>query len=146
MSRWIKATLLSASLLASGSAPAWQPGQGAAPPAASTAILSRTSTTVTGQPLSLPQPLEVVISVTELPPGGVLPPHRHPWPRYAYVERGRLRVRYEEARLEREFGPGEAVIEAIDQWHEGRVVGAEPVRIVTVDHVPPGQINVVRRP
>jgi quercetin dioxygenase-like cupin family protein len=58
---------------------------------------------------------------------------------------GRLRVRYEEARLVREFGPGEAVIEAIGQWHEGEVVGAEPVRLIVIDHVPPGETNMVRR-
>ena len=118
----------------------------AQPPAASTNVLVRTSTTVTGQPLAMPAaPVEVVISVTEIPQGGVLPMHRHPWPRYAYVERGRLSVSYEAAGLVREFGPGEAVVEAIDQWHEGRVVGAETVRIVVIDHVPPGQTNVVRR-
>ena len=136
MNRRISALLSLPLLLASADAQ---------PPAASTNVVVRTSTTVTGQPLVLPQPAEVVVSVTELPAGGVLPMHKHPWPRYAYVERGRLSVRYEAARLVREFGPGEAIVEAIDQWHEGRVVGAEPVRIVTIDHVPPGQTNVVRR-
>lgn len=112
----------------------------------STRILARGSTTVTGQPLAMPAgPLEVVMSVTEIPAGGTLPMHKHPWPRYAIVESGRLRVSYEAARLVREFGPGEAVIEAIDQWHEAQVVGPEPVRIVVIDHVPPGETNLVRR-
>ena len=71
--------------------------------------------------------------------------HKHPWPRYALVESGRIRVRYEAAGVERIFGPGEAVIEAIDQWHEGAVVGSEPVRLLVIDHVPPGQTNLVRR-
>ena len=115
------------------------------PPAASSNVIVRSSTTITGQPLALPPGAEVVISVTELPAGGVLPMHRHPWPRYAYVERGQLSVRYVDAGLERVFGPGEAVVEAIDQWHEGRVVGSDPIRIVVIDHVPPGQTNVVRR-
>ena len=136
MNRRISALLSLPLLLASAEAQ---------PPAASTNVVVRTSTTVTGQPLVLPQPAEVVVSVTELPAGGVLPMHKHPWPRYAYVERGRLSVRYEAAGLVREFGPGEAIVEAIDQWHEGRVVGAEPVRIVVIDHVPPGQTNLVRR-
>jgi quercetin dioxygenase-like cupin family protein len=109
-------------------------------------LLNRSATTITGQPLAMPEPgFEVVISRTEIPAGGVLPMHRHPWPRYAIVERGRLRVRYEEARLVREFGPGEAVIEAIGQWHEGEVVGTEAVRLIVIDHVPPGEINMVRR-
>ena len=85
------------------------------------------------------------MSATELPPGGVLPMHRHPWPRYAVVERGRLSVTYEAAGLTREFGAGEAVVEAIDQWHEGRVVGPEPVRLIVFDQVPRGATNVITR-
>lgn len=117
------------------------------PPPPTSTILNRASTTITGQPLTAPAaPFEVVISRTELPLGGLLPMHRHPWPRYAIVEQGRLRVRYEEAGLERVFGPGEAVIEAIGQWHEGAVVGTEPVRLIVIDHVPPGATNMERRP
>lgn len=109
-------------------------------------VLIRAATTITGQPIPPPAPgFEVVVSRTEIPAGGLLPMHLHPWPRYAIVEQGRLRVRYEEAGLERVFGPGEAVIEAIGQWHEGAVVGPEPVRLIVVDHVPRGETNMVRR-
>lgn len=115
------------------------------PPAAST-TLARTGSTITGQPISLPPaPFEVVFTRTVLPPGGVLPMHKHPWPRYALVESGRIRVRYEAAGIEREFGPGDALIETVDEWHEGATIGAEPVRILVIDHVPPGQTNLVRR-
>ena len=114
-------------------------------PAASTE-LARTASTITGQPISLPPaPFEVVFTRTVLPAGGVLPMHKHPWPRYAYVMSGRLRVSYEESGLVREFGPGEAVIEAIDQWHMGEVVGDEPVTLIVFDQVPPGRTNVVTR-
>jgi quercetin dioxygenase-like cupin family protein len=117
-----------------------------AAPRASVRIVNRASTTITGQPLAgPPQPWETVISVSDLPLGGVLPMHRHPWPRYAYVERGRLSVTYEAAGITREFGPGEAVVEAIDQWHEGRVLGSEPVRLIVFDQLPPGASNVVLR-
>lgn len=123
-----------------------QAASGQEAPAPRTTLLNRSSSTITGQPITPPSPgFEVVISRTEIPVGGVLPMHRHPWPRYAIVEQGRLSVHYEEAGLTREFGPGEAVIEAIGQWHEARVVGAEPVRIIVIDHVPPGQTNMVRR-
>ena len=140
MSKMKRATYLLLALTIGGGAA----GQQA--PGPRSVLLNRASTTITGQPLaSLPSPFEVVISRTELPIGGVLPMHRHPWPRYAIVEQGRLRVRYEEARLVREFGPGEAVIEAIGQWHEGEVVGTEPVRLIVIDHVPPGETNMERR-
>jgi quercetin dioxygenase-like cupin family protein len=118
----------------------------APPPAPSPTVLARSSTTITGQPLDVPRPaFEVVFSAVELPAGATLPMHKHPWPRYAYVERGRLRVHYEAAGLVREFGPGEVVIEAVDQWHEAEVVGDETVRIVVIDHVPPGESNVLPR-
>jgi quercetin dioxygenase-like cupin family protein len=141
MSKIKRATYLLSGVLAA--APA---ASGHEVPAPRSTVLTRTASTITGQPIPLPVPgYEVVISRTEIPAGGVLPMHRHPWPRYAIVEQGRLRVHYEEARLERVFGPGEAVIEAIGQWHEGAVVGAEVVRLIVIDHVPPGETNMVRR-
>lgn len=115
-------------------------------PGATSTILNRTATTATGQRIALPQgPVEVVISRTEIPAGGALPMHKHPWPRYAYVESGRLRVHWERAGLTREFGAGDAVVEAIDEWHEGASIGTEPVRLIVVDQVPPGETNLVRR-
>ena len=116
------------------------------PAAAAVTTVLRASTTVTGQPLAAPpSPWEVLVMTTDLPPGGLLPMHKHPWPRFAFVQSGRLEVRYEQSGLVRTFGPGEAVVEAIDQWHEGRVVGAEPVRLIVLDQLPPGATNVVRR-
>ena len=134
------AALAALSLLAGGTALAQASGS------VEVTALGRSTQTATGQPLGpLPAPYEVVFSRAVLPPGGALPMHRHPWPRYAVVESGRIRVRYEAAGLEREFGPGEAIIEAVDQWHEGIAVGSEPVRILVIDHVPPGRSNVVGR-
>jgi quercetin dioxygenase-like cupin family protein len=125
-----------------------QVGQPAGPPATApgptVTVVNRTDRTITGQPFAVPDgPLEVVFSVAEIAVGGALPMHKHPWPRFAYVESGQLRVHYEEAGLVRVFGPGEAVVEAIDQWHEGEVVGDAPVRLIVVDQVPPGRSNVV---
>lgn len=123
------------------------PAAGAAPPSGqiSSRVAHRGARTETGQPLAWPSgPLEVVVSVTDLPPGAALPMHKHPWPRYAYVERGRIEVRYEGGAA-RQFGPGDVLIEAIDTWHYGQAIGPEPVRIVVIDHVPPGQTNFVPR-
>jgi quercetin dioxygenase-like cupin family protein len=140
---------LAAPILLAACTPAAEPAAApaaASPTQAAVTQLLRASTTVTGQPLGLPDgPWEVAVSASELPAGGVLPMHKHPWPRYAYVERGRLQVRYEAAGLIREFGPGEAVVEAVDQWHEGEVVGPDPVRLIVLDQLPPGATNVVRR-
>lgn len=142
-------TVIAASLLAGAAGPRAD-GQAASTPAsapsATVNIAERTGTTITGQPFAVPPgPLEVVISVAEIPAGGALPMHKHPWPRFAFVESGSLRVHYEEAGLVRVVGPGEAVVEAIDQWHEAEVVGDAPVRLIVVDQVPPGRSNVVNR-
>ena len=143
------ARALAAPILLVACTPAAQPAAAptaAAPSQAAVTLLLRASTTVTDQPLALPDgPWEVAVFASELPPGGMLPMHKHPWPRYAYVERGRLRVRYEAAGLVREFGPGEAVVEAVDQWHEGEAIGPDPVRLIVLDQLPPGAVNVVRR-
>ncbi len=132
-------------LILPGCVPERPPGAiPAAPSGATVTPLLRTATTVTGQALVAPaEPFEIVVTRVELPAGGVLPMHRHPWQRIAYVESGRIRVAYEGGR-EVEVGPGEAIVEAVDVWHEGRAVGG-PVRIVVIDQVPPGGTNVVPR-
>jgi quercetin dioxygenase-like cupin family protein len=118
----------------------------AAGAAASVTILLRSAATVTGQPLRSPEPpWEAVISRSELPAGGALPRHRHPWPRFVYIEQGQLRVSYEASGLVRDFGTGEAIIEALDEWHEAVVIGPAPVRLIVFDQLPPGQTNVALR-
>ena len=138
-----------AAALAGAGQPAAQPGQAEAQSSfgpATVTELMRSGQTASGQPLgAIAAPYEVVVSRSEIPAGGTLPIHKHPWPRYGYVLSGRLRVTYEESGNAREFGPGEVLIEAVDQWHAGQAVGAEPVRIIIIDHVQPGQTNIVRR-
>ena len=103
--------------------------------------------TVTGQPVVLPQgPVHVEFRVSEFPAGFKGPVHKQPYARYAYILSGRLRVHYEDGGLVKEFGPGEAMVEGIDQWHWVEPVGSEGVRVLVVDQTPPGAANVVIRP
>ena len=119
--------------------------QAAAP--AKVTPLAKLDATITGQPIVTPSgPHQVVASIVELPVGGRLAPHKHPFPRYVYVLSGQLRVTYFDAKLVKEFKAGEFAAEAVDQWHMGEQVGTEPVRLLVVDHVPAGQANVVMRP
>ena len=118
----------------------------AAPAAAQTTPLIRTAATVSGQPLKLPQgPAEVVMAAVELAPGGRLPVHRHPWSRYVYVERGRLRVTNLDTGAVRELAAGQVLVEAVDQWHEAQALGSDPLRLIVIDQVPPGVVNMVMR-
>lgn len=54
--------------------------------------------------------------------------HKHPVPVYGYVLAGRLRVDMEGGKS-LTFNPGEAIIEVVDAWHNGRNVGCDPVRL-----------------
>jgi quercetin dioxygenase-like cupin family protein len=112
------------------------------PRAQATPIL-RTAVTSSGQRLRLPRGrAELVGTLVIIPPGALLPIHRHPWSRFAYVEEGTVRVHNADTRQTRDFAKGEVIVEAVGQWHEGRAVSASPVRLVVFDLVPPGVNNV----
>ena len=103
-------------------------------------------TTNSGQPITLPQgPVQVSVSRVVIPAGSTLPVHRHPYPRYAYVEAGRLRVTNVDTGGSVEFAPGGFIVEALDQGHSGLALGTEDVRLLVIDQHPPGAENTIRR-
>jgi quercetin dioxygenase-like cupin family protein len=103
--------------------------------------------TLTGQPVVLPQgPVTVAIRVSDFPANFHGPMHKQPFARYAYILAGHLRVTYEDTGLVKEFGPGDAMVEGIDQWHFVETLGGEGVKVLVVDQTPPGAPNVVIRP
>jgi quercetin dioxygenase-like cupin family protein len=104
--------------------------------------------TLSGQPIRAPSgDLRVTVSRIELPVGGKLPAHKHPYARVAHVEQGRLSVKNLDTGETREVKAGDWVVDAIDQWHEAAVVGNEPVRLTTIDQAPPGAaVTVPRNP
>lgn len=121
-------------------------GSAASQPAAVSKPLSVQQKTLSGQPIALPQgPVEVTFSETVVPAGGAIAPHKHPYPRYAYVVSGRLKVTNLVTGTVAEVKAGDLAIDAIDQWHEAAVVGDEPVRMLVIDQAPPGIVNTVRR-
>lgn len=104
--------------------------------------------TLSGQPIRPPLgDLRVTITRTELPVGGRLAAHKHPYPRLVQVQAGRLAIRNLDTGENREVKAGDWVVDAIDQWHEGVVLGDEPVRLLTIDQAPPGAaVTVPRNP
>ncbi|MFL6830300.1 MAG: hypothetical protein ACJ8D5_06735, partial [Sphingomicrobium sp.] len=105
------------------------PGASSAPPPApapnsvSTPIV-RTATTVSGQPLRLPQGnAEMVAAAVEIPANGLTNIHQHPWSRFVYVERGPVRIINHDTGKIQEFKTGDTFAEVIAQWHEGRAPG-----------------------
>ena len=68
----------------------------------------KTTVTVTGQPIVLPQGnAEVRVSIYDIAPGAALPEHEHPYPRYAYVLAGTLQVTNSETGTSSVFKTGD---------------------------------------
>ena len=116
------------------------------PPKMATTPILRTRLTSSNQPLKLPQgDAELVAIAVDIPSGGATSVHRHPWSRFAYVEKGHLRVINHDTGEAKDFRPGEVLSEAVGQWHEGRAIDG-PVRLIVFDIVPPGVTNVSAQP
>ncbi|UVK45780.1 cupin domain-containing protein [Mesorhizobium sp. AR07] len=110
-------------------------------PVVVTPLASRT-TTASGQPITLPQKnLQVLVSTYDIAPGATLPVHRHPFPRYAYVEAGRLKVTNVETGNSNTYKTGDFIIEMIGQWHQATNVGDTEVKLLVIDQVEEGAKN-----
>ena len=111
-----------------------------------TTPLVRSSKTISGQPLRLPQgDAEVAAAAIEIPAGGATPIHQHPWSRFVYVERGPVRIINHDTGDSRDFQSGAFLPEVVAQWHEGRAIGPTAARLIVIDLVPPGVNNTVMR-
>lgn len=106
-------------------------------------VLSAT-TTSSGQPIVLPQKdAQVNVSTYEIPPGAVLPKHKHPFPRYGYVQAGTIEVTNVDTGKTETFKTGDFILEAVDQWHFGANKGKVPVKLLVIDMVEKGAANTV---
>lgn len=106
----------------------------------------RTTQTLSGQALRLPQgKAEMVASSVEIAPGGYTTVHQHPWSRFVYVERGPLRITNEDTKQVHELQSGQVFAEVVAQWHQGYAPGPQGARVVVIDLVPPGATNMVMR-
>ncbi len=119
---------------------------GAPAPVVVTPIRSTTATS-TGQPIVPPQKnVEVSASIFEIAPGAVLPVHKHPFPRYAYVLAGTLEVTNVDTGKSDVFKTGDFIVEMVDEWHKGANIGADAVRLLVVDQIEKGaQATVLRQ-
>lgn len=106
----------------------------------------RTDKTAFGQPLApVPAGGQVVVVRTTVAPGAPFPEHKHPYPRISYVISGHIKLIDTETGSSRDYGPGEAIVEPVNHWHSGEVIGTETVELVAVDQVPAGVSNVIRK-
>lgn len=108
--------------------------------------LLTTTVTTSGRPIVLPQGnVQLIASIYEIQPGAKLPEHEHNSQRYGYVLAGRLRITNTETGKSDEFKPGDFIVESRGQWHWAENIGAEPVKLLVIDQVKPGEKTTVLR-
>jgi len=102
--------------------------------------------TLSGQPIRAPAgDLRVTVTRVQLPVGGRLAAHKHPYPRVVQVVSGRLRITNLDTGQAREAKAGDWMVDAVDQWHEAATLGDEPVLLMTIDQAPPGAAVTIPR-
>jgi quercetin dioxygenase-like cupin family protein len=110
-----------------------------------TPLLS-TAVTSSGQPIVLPQGnIQLITSIYEIAPGAKLPEHEHNAQRYGYLMSGRLRITNTETGKSDEFEPGDFIVESRGQWHKAESIGTEPIKLLVIDQVEPGEKTTVLR-
>ena len=115
-------------------------------PAVQVTPVTRTNTSIIGQPIVVPDHPDVVVSLATFPPGARLPEHQHPNPHYVYVLEGVLTVVNTDANKTFQAKAGDFVVEMTDTWHYGVNNGTVPVKLLVIDQVPHGAAsNVVPR-
>ncbi len=100
-------------------------------------VLLETSTHGDGVPIVYPtgKPL-ITVRTTHIPPGAVIPKHRHPIPLVVYILEGELTLHVDDGSV-RVAKEGEAFMEA-SNWHYGQNAGTKPVRLLAVY---PGEVG-----
>ena len=106
--------------------------------------VTRTNTTIIGQPIVVPDHPDVIVSLATFPPGARIAEHQHPHPHFVYVLEGVLTVVNTDANKTFEVKAGDFVAEMQDTWHYGINKGAVPVKLLVIDQVPAGAPNNVR--
>lgn len=104
-------------------------------------IISATATAA-GQPIRLPSgDARLIASMYVIAPGARLPKHHHPYPRYAYVLQGRLRVTDLKIGRSFDYKQGDVALEVVGDEHYGVSTGTMPLRLLVMDFVPKSVTN-----
>ena len=98
--------------------------------------LLATTKTITGQPISVPEKPKLKVSLLTIAPGKSLPVHKHPYPRYSYVQKGELDMTLVDQHKVIHLKTGDFCAEPINQWHFGANNGKTPVELLVIDQMP----------
>ena len=127
--------------LVAGSLLALSLAQAADAPTVQVAPVARTNTTVTGQPIAVPDHPDVIVSIATFPPGARVAEHQHLYPHYVYVLEGVLTVVNTDGNKTFAVKAGDFVAEMQNTWHYGINNGTVPVKLLVIDQVPAGTPN-----
>ena len=95
-------------------------------------VLASTTETVIGQPFTYPAGrAKITAALVTIEPGKQTGWHRHDVPLLGYIVEGSITVDYGDDG-KRQFGPGDAFVEAFKTPHNGRNEGNVPARILAV--------------
>jgi quercetin dioxygenase-like cupin family protein len=105
------------------------------------------STTITGQPIDVPQHPTVNVAIATFPPSAQLHIHEHLYPHYVYVLEGTLTVVNTQTNETKQFHQGEFFAEMNNPWHYGKNDTTAEVKLLVIDQLPPGMTgNMVMPP
>jgi quercetin dioxygenase-like cupin family protein len=96
------------------------------------------NTTITGQPLDVPQHPNVNVAIATFPPGAQLPIHQHPYPHYVYVLEGTLTVVNTQTNETKKFSQGQFFAEMNNTWHFGKNDTNAETKLLVIDQLPQG--------
>jgi quercetin dioxygenase-like cupin family protein len=103
-----------------------------------------TTQTASGQPIPSPGGnLQVTATISELAPGETIIVHKHPYLRYDYILEGRLQVTNFDTGKVDVATAGQFIVDPINQWHQGRAMDGQRVRLLIVDTAPAGKSNLI---
>jgi len=108
-------------------------------------VLKKTAVTGNNDKITYPvtDKAEVTAMTVDLAPGAETGWHKHPVPVYAYVVAGQLSVELEDGRR-LDFAGGDAIIEVVNTWHNGKNSGQVPVQLAVFYLGVEGMANVIK--
>lgn len=109
-------------------------------------LLKKTTVTANGEPIRylITDKPEVSAVLVEIAPGRQTGWHKHSVPVYAYVLAGEISVELEQGEP-LFYKTGDAFVEVVEAFHNGKNNGTEPVRLVVFYTGAQGQENVTRK-
>lgn len=118
--------------------------EGAYAPATKITPLIKTQVDGVGKQIVYPSGTAEVTGVhVEIPPGAQTNWHKHPFPAFAYMLEGELKVEFATGGS-KTFKAGDVIAEVIDLLHNGVVIGDKPVKLVMFAMGVAGQPYAVR--